>query len=111
MLGRALAEPVAPGKPEKLNREVISDLFPTRHSRNQNALSLAGLPNRSRGQSPNFLWISAVTAIRTIAMIGSRIELADADAASLPGVIDHVPSRKSHTSFQPRSETVQAGTD
>ena len=27
MLGRALAEPVAPGKPEKLNREVISDLF------------------------------------------------------------------------------------
>src|ERR1017187_4974554 len=35
MLGRALAEPVAPGKPEKLNREVISDLFPTRQSRNQ----------------------------------------------------------------------------
>jgi hypothetical protein len=27
MLGRALAGPVAPGKPEKLNRQVISDLF------------------------------------------------------------------------------------
>src|ERR1019366_5344933 len=27
MLGRALAEPVAPGKPEKLNREVIAGPF------------------------------------------------------------------------------------
>src|ERR1017187_4428440 len=35
MLGRALAEPVAPGKPEKRNREVISDLFSTRQRRSQ----------------------------------------------------------------------------
>src|ERR1017187_2040467 len=43
MLGRALAAPVAPGKPEKLNREVISDLFPTRRSRNQRGSERAGV--------------------------------------------------------------------